>query len=137
MKRSLAPTAALLLATLTACGTTADDAKANHDSVTPRAAATSSSPPTAAASRPAKSCTPTRDVIIWSKVPGISDSAQIVGNYTLATCKTTFEDLPDTSPTEAGYCTLAAWASDNPGYNADARPAKRPKKVQVAVGPAC
>ncbi|MEU9979524.1 hypothetical protein [Streptomyces sp. NPDC051014] len=50
---------------------------------------------------------------------------------------TTFESLPRTSSTEAGYCTEAAWASDNPGYNADATPAARLKKVQVSVGPAC
>ncbi len=42
-----------------------------------------------------------------------------------------------TSPNVPGACTEAAWASDNPGYNADATPAKRLKKVQVAVGPAC
>ncbi|MFK0154627.1 hypothetical protein ACIQVK_21450 [Streptomyces sp. NPDC090493] len=61
----------------------------------------------------------------------------MLGNYFLATCETTFESLPRTSPTQAGYCTEAAWASDNPGYDADITPAARLKKVQVSVGPAC
>nr|WTB35099.1 hypothetical protein OG781_41650 [Streptomyces sp. NBC_00830] len=53
------------------------------------------------------------------------------------TCETTFQWPQHTSPTEAGDCTEAAWASDNPGYNADAIPAARLKKVQVTIGPAC
>lgn len=71
------------------------------------------------------------------KTPGVTDSAQTLGNYNLATCESTFKYLQETSPTGAGNCTEAAWASDNPGYNADADPAPRPKKVQVAIGPAC
>lgn len=63
--------------------------------------------------------------------------AQVLGNYILATCEPTLKMLQETSPTDAGNCTEAAWASDNPGYNADAEPAKRPKNVQMAVGPAC
>ena len=88
-------------------------------------------------SRSAKTCEPTRDVLVWYKTPGLPDSAQVLGNYFLATCETTFQSLTHTSPTGPGYCTEAAWASDNPGYNADATPAKRLKKVQVTVGPAC
>lgn len=63
--------------------------------------------------------------------------AEVLGSYVVATCQTTFDMVKTTSPTEAGACTEAAWASDNPGYNADADPAKRPKDVQVAIGPAC
>ncbi|MFD4604094.1 hypothetical protein ACFWPQ_39530 [Streptomyces sp. NPDC058464] len=63
--------------------------------------------------------------------------AQRLGNYNLATCESTFKWLPSTAPTEPGNCTEAAWASDNPGYNADADPAPRLKKVQMSVGPAC
>jgi hypothetical protein len=84
-----------------------------------------------------KGCGVERDVIVWYKVPGIADSAQVVGNYNLVSCETTFHELQHTSPTGPGYCTEAAWASDNPGYNADADVPQRPKKVQVAVGPAC
>ena len=82
-------------------------------------------------------CPPTRDVIVWMKVPDLPDSAQVLGNYDQMNCETTFQSLPESSPTGAGYCTEAAWASDNPGYNADATPAPRLKKIQVAVGPAC
>ncbi|WP_406507638.1 hypothetical protein [Streptomyces sp. NBC_00212] len=64
-------------------------------------------------------------------------SAQELGDYNAATCESTFTWLEQTSPKEAGDCLEAAWASDNPGYNVDAEPAKRLKKVQVAVGPAC
>lgn len=71
------------------------------------------------------------------KVPGIPNSAQVVGNYAQMNCEPTFQNLTHTSPTGPGYCTEAAWASDNPGYNADAEPAVRLKKVQVSVGPAC
>ncbi|MFD9651739.1 hypothetical protein [Streptomyces mirabilis] len=86
---------------------------------------------------PTKNCGPLRDIDVWMKVPGLPDSAQVLGDHGAADCKSTFEMLQSTSPTEAGYCTKAAYASDNPGYNADASPAAPLKKVQLAVGPAC
>lgn len=107
---------------------------------TVKPAPTTAKPTTKPPAKPkasAKACTPTRDVIVWMKVPSLDDSAQVLGNYDLVTCETTFQSLQETSPTDAGYCTEAAWASDNPGYNADATPAKRLKKVQVVIGPAC
>lgn len=134
MKQSLAAVSVLLLAALTACGGADKSASDQAPSRKPARAAKS---PAAAGVPARKHCTPKRDVIVWSKVPGLPDSAQRLGEYSIATCRTTFEDLPATSPTQDGYCTLAAWASDNPGYNTDATPAKRPKKVQVSVGPAC
>jgi hypothetical protein len=36
-----------------------------------------------------------------------------------------------------GYCAQAAWASGNPGDNADDSPARRLKKVILAIGSAC
>ncbi|MFI6662511.1 hypothetical protein ACIBL8_44200 [Streptomyces sp. NPDC050523] len=77
------------------------------------------------------------DVILWMKVPGIPDSAQVLGGNGYPNCESTFDTVRRTSPKVPGACTEAAWASDNPGYNADATPAKRLKKVQVSVGPAC
>ncbi|MFF7192659.1 hypothetical protein ACFZAM_02935 [Streptomyces sp. NPDC008079] len=100
-------------------------------------AVTASAKPKARVKPTQTGCGPIRDVIIWMKVPGIPDSAQVVGNWNQATCKDTFDTLPDESPIGPGFCTEAAWVSDNPGYDADATPAKRPKKVQAAVGPAC
>lgn len=74
---------------------------------------------------------------VWYKAPGLPDSAQVLGSYAVVGCQSTFQMLKTTSPTGAGYCTEAAWASDNPGYNADAEPAKRLKHVQVSVGAGC
>ncbi|MFJ8798512.1 hypothetical protein [Streptomyces sp. NPDC102487] len=136
MKRALATTV-LLLAALTACGGSAERAQPAAGGAASRTPATQSKP-SAAAGKPAhKACSSPRDVIVWSKVPGLADSSQRLGGYNLATCETTFDSLRHTSPTQAGYCTLAAWASDNPGYDTDAAPAKRPKAVQVSVGPDC
>lgn len=84
-----------------------------------------------------QSCPPTRDVIVWMRIPGVQDSAQVLGNYDQQNCEPTFKTVQETSPTEPGDCTEAAWASDNPGYNVDATPARRLKHVYVAVGPAC
>ena len=102
----------------------------------PATTAPTTNPPTTA-SPTEKTCGPERDVVVWMKVPDLPDSAQVLGNYNLATCEPTFQWLQETSPTDAGYCTEAAWASDNPGYSADAEPAKRPQGVQVTIGPAC
>ncbi|MCF1510104.1 hypothetical protein [Streptomyces glomeratus] len=149
MRRFILPIAAILLTT--ACGGSGGHSASASAHASPRSAAKKSShvaaAPTKSASnaakqkpkpsRSSKTCEPTRDVIVWYKTPELPDSAQVLGNYYVATCETTFQSLTHTSPTGAGYCTEAAWASDNPGYNADATPAKRLKKVQVAVGPAC
>ncbi|MEU9406204.1 hypothetical protein AB0E08_10925 [Streptomyces sp. NPDC048281] len=129
-----------------ACGSSADHAGPVQTHASARASAKTSRPsatPTKSnqgsvrvTPSKAKSCGPERDVVIWYKTPGLPDSAQVVGNYDGA-CVTTFHSVETTSPTGAGYCTEAAWASDNPGYNADTTPAVRPRKAQVAVGPAC
>jgi hypothetical protein len=86
---------------------------------------------------PQPSCSETRDLIVWYVAPTLPDSAQELGNYNIENCEPTLQELQDTSPTEPGYCTEAAWASDNPGYNADATPAAEPKDVVLSVGPAC
>ncbi|WP_405671443.1 hypothetical protein [Streptomyces sp. NBC_01530] len=150
MRRYILPIAAVLLTA--ACGgsgghtTSASShasrqpaAKRSHATTVPRKSASSAAKPKPKPSHSSKGCnlSPTRDVILWYKTPGLPNSAQVVGNYDLMRCETTFKSLPSSSPTQAGYCTEAAWASDNPGYNADATPAKSLKKVQVSVGPAC
>ncbi|MFF3468217.1 hypothetical protein [Streptomyces sp. NPDC002619] len=146
MRRFFLPIAAILLTA--ACGGSAGhatSASAHATSPPPTKSKSSSaahahSGPEAAKPKPsrsAKKCSPTRDVIVWTKARGVPDNAVVLGNYNLVTCETTFQLLQHTSPTEAGDCAEAAWASDNPGYNADAIPAARLKKVQVAIGPAC
>jgi hypothetical protein len=104
----------------------------------PTTAAPTTKPP--AKPHPSKSpkgCGPNRDVDVWYRVPGISDSAQALGGYNLITCESTFHNIQTTSPTGPGYCTEAAWASDNPGYDADADHPGRLKDVQVSVGGGC
>ncbi|MEV7394330.1 hypothetical protein [Streptomyces sp. NPDC091215] len=150
MRRTVLPIAAILLLTA-ACksGTSTPNAAASH-SPTPQAVQSShtaaapshtASPAAKAKPKPtpshSKGCGTNRDIDVWYKAPGLPDSAQVLGSYDLATCETTFHSLQNTSPTTAGYCTEAAWASDNPGYDAEATPAKRLKKVQVSVGSAC
>jgi len=73
----------------------------------------------------------------WYRVATLEDQAQLLGSRGGADCSSTFDLIQKTSPTDLGECTIAAWASDNPGYKANATPAKRPKKPQVMVGPAC
>jgi hypothetical protein len=136
--RATAAVAAILLATA-GCSTTHGGGASPERTatMTSKPAAKSPSPTEPKATAAAKSCPPTRDVIVWTKVPGLPNSAQVVGNYNAATCETTFQWLKHSSPTTAGYCTEAAYASDNPGYNTAAEPARRLKDVQVAIGPAC
>ncbi|MCG7203885.1 hypothetical protein [Streptomyces arenae] len=155
MRRFILPVSAILLSA--ACGaapghTTSSQAepsshaatKASESRSNPAAVKSTSKPestpkPKASAKAAAKkkTCEPTRDVLVWYKTPGLPNSAQRLGNYYLATCESTFEWLQKTAVTEPGACTEAAWASDNPGYNTDATPAARLKKVQMAAGPGC
>lgn len=99
------------------------------------ASATKAAAPKAAPSP--TGCDPGPDVIVWYRVPTLQDEAQLLGSRGYPNCSSTFDMIQSTSPTDPGECTEAAWASDNPGYDADATPAKRLKKVQVSVGPAC
>jgi hypothetical protein len=102
----------------------------------PATSATATTPQATPSPKPT-SCPPTRDVIVWMRIPGSPNAAELHGNYFQRTCQTTFEWVKETSGTDTGDCTEAAWASDNPGYNVDATPAPRLKKVQVSVGPGC
>lgn len=93
----------------------------------------------------AASCGPGPDLIEWAVVPGTAPIASALGSYDSSECRregrqSTLDMLRQTSPTGAGYCTLAALASDNPGYedkyiygSATADP-PRPKHVVLAVG---
>ena len=75
-------------------------------------------------------------------VPTLGWQAQRLGgewtwNTALHKCLTSVQMMMATAPTEAGNCTQAAYASDNPGYNADATPAGPLKKVIAEAGPGC
>jgi len=76
----------------------------------------------------------TRDLIIWERRPHLLDSAYEVGDANLSQCKPTVDTWPAGEPTGAGYCSKIAWASDNPGYDAEAQPAPPLKKVIEEVG---
>jgi hypothetical protein len=94
--------------------------------------------PAAVAAQPTPNCTPTddSDVLVRYIVPRLSPSAQRLGGVDFK-CESTFDLIAKTSPTGAGYCTTAAWARDNPGYDPNADPAPPLKKVVLAVGGSC
>jgi hypothetical protein len=75
-----------------------------------------------------------RDLIIWERSPRLPDSAVKVGDVDGVNCKPTIDDWKTGEPTGPGYCAKIAWASDNPGYDADVRPAPPLKKVIDEVG---
>lgn len=126
--------------TLTAHDPVGKPAKAtatSSHSATPTQKAQSAAKPKPSSSKSPKECPAVGDVFVWMKVPGVPDTAQALGGNGYPNCESTFTTIQRTSPNVPGACTEAAWASDNPGYDVDATPAKRLKKVQVSVGPAC
>lgn len=74
------------------------------------------------------------DLIIWERWPRLPDAAQRVGDVNFASCKPTLDDWKASEPTGPGYCAKIAWASDNPGYDTDARPAAPLKRVIDETG---
>jgi hypothetical protein len=76
----------------------------------------------------------TRDVIEWHRAPRVEDNAVEVGEVNLEFCRPTLDGWKASEATGDGYCGEIAWASDNPGYNADARLAPRLKNVIDEVG---
>ncbi|GAB2713888.1 hypothetical protein GCM10010442_38220 [Kitasatospora kifunensis] len=128
----------------TATGATAT-AKAQQPVTAPPSKAAQAPAPTSRPSTAAPSptdvaqasCTPTRDIIVRTITPDLPASAEVLGNYDIQNCEPTFQSLQASSPTDPGFCTQAAWASDNPGYDADATPAAPLKNIQVEYGPAC
>ncbi|MFF0127320.1 hypothetical protein ACFYTG_16560 [Streptomyces mirabilis] len=149
MRRIILPIAAILLTAACGSGNTVHAApaskaapartpvKSHSSAATPTHSAPRAAKPKPSPSTSPKECPSVGDVILWMKVPGVPDSAQVLGGNGYPNCESTFQTVQRTSPNVPGACTEAAWASDNPGYNVDATPAKRLKKVQVAVGPAC
>jgi hypothetical protein len=140
--------AVLALAGCTSSSTTASSSSAPSAAVSrPAAQATIkvvvSSPavntPTAAKTTPApaKTCPAAPDIYVWMRSPGVPDYAQRLGGIDQQNCEPSFKSLAAAAPTTPGSCTQGAWVSDNPGYDPDATPAQRLKKVQFSVGPAC
>ena len=74
--------------------------------------------------------------------PGQQAVAQRLGggwiwNATTKTCMTSTKFVISTGPAGAGFCTEAALAASNPGYNADATPSRPLKKVIASKGGSC
>jgi hypothetical protein len=112
----------------------------------PAAKTTSAAPPSAAA--PAASSSPaaspsscklktTFDYIVRDRQPGLQASAQQLGNVNYSDCTPTLDDFAQTAGQAQGECTTIALASANPGYNADATPARPLRKVIDEAGPGC
>ena len=76
----------------------------------------------------------TRDLIVWTRWPGVQDFATKNGDVDLVHCIPTLDGWRDWEQTGPGYCSAIAWASDNPGYDVDARPAPRLKHVIDKLG---
>ena len=90
-------------------------------------------PPAAVAecrARPA----PNGDILVRETRPGLPDDALELGggwqwNYNTNTCMTSVDFTIATASQGKGNCTEVALASDNLGYNVEAKPAAPPKKV--------
>ncbi|GJO51411.1 hypothetical protein NJB1604_39430 [Mycobacterium marinum] len=78
----------------------------------------------------------TRDLIIWQRWPWLQDGAFAtkVGDVDLVHCEPTLDTWRAGEPTGPGYCSKIAWASDNPDYDVDVRPAPPLKSVIDQVG---
>ena len=76
----------------------------------------------------------TRDLIIWTRWPGAPDFATNNGDVDFMNCKPTLDTWREWEQTGPGYCSKIAWASENPGYDIDVRPAPPLKKVIDEVG---
>lgn len=146
----MTPRAVLLLAAAVLGASTACSSTASHPTAalhgtagnppasvatTARSTSAVSSPPSNAES----SCNlPDRgDIIVRQRVPNLPDSAQLLGSRDGSHCTYTMDTISSEYPNGDGYCTWAAYAKDNPDYNADATPAPPLKNVQVTFGGSC
>lgn len=107
-------------------------------------ASSSSAPATVAASTaavatPSAACTlkTTFDYIERVTEPGVQASATEIGNVDDVNCTDSLSGFRATAGQGDGECTTIALASDNPGYDANAVPAPRLKKVIESAGPGC
>src|SRR5262245_6605329 len=73
-------------------------------------------------------------LIIWTRWPGVSPFADVVGDVNYVHCVPTLQTWAAGEQTGPGYCAKFAWASDNPGYNAGERPAPPLKHVIDETG---
>ena len=94
------------------------------------AGAKSSASEAACTARPAAS----GDIYVFMVTPGSQPLAQRLGgewiwNVTLKKCLTSVQMMMAAAPRGSGFCTEVGYVKDNPGYNPNATPAHRLKKV--------
>jgi hypothetical protein len=58
-------------------------------------------------------------------------------NHASSKCETSVQMMISTAPMTGGNCTQVGYVADNPGYDPNATPAARLKKVVALAGPAC
>lgn len=75
--------------------------------------------------------------LIRDTTPGLPASAQEIGNVDLGNCTLALSDFAAEAGQAQGECEQIALAADNPGYNANATPAKPLRKVIASAGPGC
>ena len=80
-----------------------------------------------------------QDVIEWVKTPGQPATAQRLGDLDYTDCVHTWDQktLKAQTSTLPGFCTIVASLTGNPGYNIDAVPARKPKRILGEAGAAC
>lgn len=91
----------------------------------------------AAKKKPKWKCGPNRDVILRTKVPNLPADAVRLGSRPMGTCEPMSHWFDRSTATGPGYCAEAAYASDNPGYNTDASPARKLKAPFWVSGVGC
>lgn len=117
--------------------TTAHASPTAKPKVTATPKATAHAPTTVAGSAGGCALTTKEDLIYWSKTPTLPPAAQVIGDVNLALCVPTVDTIVQMTPAGPGYCTVIARLADNPRYNADAVPAKRPQHALATYGSAC
>lgn len=75
--------------------------------------------------------------MIRDTTPGLLASAQEIGNVDLGNCTPALSDFAAEAGQAQGECETIALASANPGYDANAVPARPLRKVIESAGPGC
>ena len=142
MRTSVVVVAGAVLALAGCSSGTSKPVAAPSPTSAPASVATTATPPadtsTSQPAVPVDTCaTPLPDkgdVIVREIFPNVPIDAMELGGTDPERCVWTMDSLKTSQPAGPGYCSQVAWASDNPGYNADAVPAPPLKKVQVTIG---